>query len=33
MGESSYKAMRGGGMEDVIFSGSGDRPVAQHWPR
>ena len=26
MGESSYKAMRGGGMEDVIFSGSGDRP-------
>ena len=26
MGESSYKAMRGGGMEDVIFSGSGTRP-------
>ena len=26
MGESSYKAMRGGGMEDVIFSGSGARP-------
>ena len=26
MGESSYKAMRGGGMEDVIFSGSGNRP-------
>ncbi len=26
MGESSYKAMRGGGMEDVIFSGSGSRP-------
>ena len=26
MGESSYKAMRGGGMEDVIFSGSGGRP-------
>ena len=30
MGESSYKAMRGGGMEDVIFSGSGNRPVPQH---
>jgi chromosome segregation protein len=27
MGESSYKAMRGGGMEDVIFSGSGSRPA------
>lgn len=26
MGESSYKAMRGGAMEDVIFSGSGARP-------
>jgi chromosome segregation protein len=26
MGESSYKAMRGGGMEDVIFSGSANRP-------
>ncbi len=26
MGESSYKAMRAGGMEDVIFSGSGNRP-------
>ncbi len=26
MGESSYKAMRGGGMEDVIFSGSAGRP-------
>ncbi|MDQ3558272.1 MAG: chromosome segregation protein SMC, partial [Pseudomonadota bacterium] len=26
MGESSYKAMRGGGMDDVIFSGSGNRP-------
>ena len=27
MGESSYKAMRGGGMEDVIFSGSAGRPA------
>ena len=27
MGESSYKAMRGGGMEDVIFAGSGGRPA------
>ncbi|HSU99134.1 MAG TPA: AAA family ATPase, partial [Roseiarcus sp.] len=26
MGESSYKAMRASGMEDVIFSGSGRRP-------
>ena len=26
MGESSYKNMRGSGMEDVIFSGSGRRP-------
>ena len=26
MGESSFKAMRGSGMEDVIFSGSGKRP-------
>jgi chromosome segregation protein len=26
MGESSYKAMRGGGMEDVIFAGSAGRP-------
>ncbi|MCC6735883.1 MAG: AAA family ATPase [Bauldia sp.] len=26
MGESSYKAMRGSGMEDVIFAGSGARP-------
>jgi chromosome segregation protein len=26
MGESSYKAMRGGGMEDVIFAGSAKRP-------
>ncbi len=27
MGESSYKAMRGSAMEDVIFSGSGSRPA------
>src|SRR5688500_14504074 len=27
MGESSYKAMRGGGMDDVIFSGAGNRPA------
>ncbi len=26
MGESSYKAMRASGMDDVIFSGSGSRP-------
>ncbi|HZZ62582.1 MAG TPA: chromosome segregation SMC family protein [Roseiarcus sp.] len=26
MGESSFKAMRGSGMEDVIFAGSGKRP-------
>lgn len=26
MGESSYKAMRASGMDDVIFSGSGNRP-------
>jgi chromosome segregation protein len=26
MGESSYKNMRGSGMDDVIFSGSGGRP-------
>src|SRR5271166_144386 len=26
MGESSFKAMRGSGMDDVIFSGSGKRP-------
>ena len=26
MGESSFKNMRGSGMEDVIFSGSGRRP-------
>jgi chromosome segregation protein len=27
MGESSYKAMRATGMDDVIFSGSGNRPA------
>jgi chromosome segregation protein len=27
MGESSYKAMRGSGMEDVIFSGAANRPA------
>ncbi len=27
MGEASYKAMRGSGMEDVIFSGSASRPA------
>ena len=26
MGESSYKNMRGSGMDDVIFSGSATRP-------
>src|SRR5207342_2130616 len=26
MGESSYKAMRGAEMDDVIFAGSGRRP-------
>src|SRR5215472_14276372 len=26
MGETSYKSMRGGTMEDVIFAGSQDRP-------
>jgi len=29
MGENSFKNMRGSGMEDVIFSGSGRRPLAQ----
>ena len=27
MGESSYKAMRASGMDDVIFSGSANRPA------
>lgn len=27
MGESSYKAMRASGMDDVIFAGSGQRPA------
>ena len=27
MGESSYKSMRASGMDDVIFSGSGNRPL------
>ncbi|HLV83184.1 MAG TPA: chromosome segregation protein SMC [Devosia sp.] len=27
MGESSYKAMRASGMDDVIFAGSGNRPA------
>jgi chromosome segregation protein len=27
MGENSYKNMRASGMDDVIFSGSGDRPA------
>ena len=27
MGESSYKSMRASGMDDVIFSGAGDRPA------
>ena len=27
MGESSYKAMRASGMDDVIFNGSGNRPA------
>src|SRR6201996_1295369 len=27
MGESSYKAMRASGMDDVIFSGTNNRPA------
>jgi energy-coupling factor transporter ATP-binding protein EcfA2 len=30
MGENSYKNMRASGMDDVIFSGSGNRAGAQH---
>src|SRR3954463_3243916 len=30
MGESSHKNMRASGMDDVIFSGSGDRPARNH---
>jgi len=30
MGESSYKAMRASGMDDVIFSGGGNRPARNH---
>ncbi len=30
MGENRAKAMRGAGMEDVIFAGSGNRPARNH---
>ncbi len=30
MGENSYKNMRASGMDDVIFSGSGNRPARKH---
>jgi chromosome segregation protein len=34
MGEASARAMRGSGMDDVIFAGSGQRPRAPlpKWP-
>ena len=30
MGETSYKAMRAGEMDDVIFSGNAGRPARNH---
>ncbi len=30
MGETSSKSLRGGGMDDVIFAGSGNRPERNH---
>ena len=30
MGETSHKSMRAAAMDDVIFSGTADRPAAQH---
>jgi chromosome segregation protein len=30
MGETSHKSMRASGMDDVIFSGSGNRPARNH---
>ena len=30
MGEASHKAMRAADMEEVIFSGSGNRPARNH---